>query len=170
MDVADAFLTVRQETPTVVTCISTDGTSEKFGLGRVLPGQRDGSLLWYKDITRVLQEQLQIEAFAAPPCILRSPGMEVLILLHVDDMLLVGDKEYLEGKLISILSGLYKLSIEKMSQPGDEVSFLKRRHVMLSDFEVVIYPHSKHFDRLFELLRVRKSWKTQEFTQSVTDQ
>ena len=159
MDVADAFLTVRQETPTVVTCISSNGATEKFGLGRVLPGQRDGSLLWYKDITRVLQEQLQIEAFAASPCLLRSPGMEVLILLHVDDMLLVGDKDFLEGKLIPILSGLYKLSIEKMFHAGDEVCFLKRRHVMLSESEMVIYPHNKHFDKLFELLRIRKSWK-----------
>eukprot|EP00434_Breviolum_minutum_P040749 symbB.v1.2.036227.t1/scaffold5065.1/size52819/1 len=140
-----------QETPTVVTCISSNGATEKFGLGRVLPGQRDGSLLWYKDITRVLQEQLQIEAFAASPCLLRSPGMEVLILLHVDDMLLVGDKDFLEG--------LYKLSIEKMFHAGDEVCFLKRRHVMLSESEMVIYPHNKHFDKLFELLRIRKSWK-----------
>lgn len=40
----------------------------------------------------MLQDQLQIEALAASPCLLRSPGMEVLILLHVDDMLLVGDR------------------------------------------------------------------------------
>ena len=42
--------------------------------------------------------------------------MEVLILLHVDDMLLVGDAEYLDEKLIPILSGLYKLSIERHEQ------------------------------------------------------
>ena len=159
LDVADAFLTVRQETPTVVTCIDSNGASQRFGLGKVLPGQRDGSLLWYKDITRVLQEHLQIEALPASPCLLRSPGMEVLVLLHVDDMLLVGDAEYLEKKLIPILSGLYKLSIDKMIKPGDEICFLKRRHVMLSDFELVIYPHTKHYDKLFDMLSVKRSWK-----------
>ena len=30
---------------------------------------------------------------------------------------------------------------------------------MLSESEMVIYPHNKHFDKLFELLRIRKSWK-----------
>ena len=35
---------VRQETLTVVTCISSNGATEKFGFGRVLSGQRDGSL------------------------------------------------------------------------------------------------------------------------------
>ena len=159
LDVADAFLTVRQETPTVVTCIDSNGTSQRFGLGKVLPGQRDGSLLWYRDITKVLYEHLQIEAFPAYPCLLRSPYMEVLILLHVDDMLLVGDFEYLEKKVIPILSGLYKLSIERMSKPGDEICFLKRRHIMLSDFEMVIYPHTKHYDKLFDLLNFRRSWK-----------
>ena len=51
--------------------------------------------------------------------------LEVIILLHVDDMLLVGNKDFLEGELIPILSDLYKLSSEKMFHAGDEVCFLK---------------------------------------------
>lgn len=51
IDVKDAFPTVQQEVPTRVTCTAdAAGSSVSYSLGRVLPGQRDGSLLWYKDL------------------------------------------------------------------------------------------------------------------------
>lgn len=34
MDVSDAFLTVKQETPTVVTCVDASGKKQEFGLGK----------------------------------------------------------------------------------------------------------------------------------------
>ena len=40
LDVSDAFLTVKQETPTVVTCVDATGRKQEFGLGRVLNLQR----------------------------------------------------------------------------------------------------------------------------------
>ena len=46
-----------------------------------------------------------------------------------------------------------------MFHAGDEMFLLKRRYVMLSESEMVFYPHNKHFDKLFELLRIRKFWK-----------
>ena len=45
MDFKDAFLTVEQKTSTVVNCVLADGQSISYGLDRVLPGQRDGSLM-----------------------------------------------------------------------------------------------------------------------------
>ena len=48
IDVKDAFLTVKQQRPTIVNCQLADGRTLSYGLGRVLPGQRDGSLLWHQ--------------------------------------------------------------------------------------------------------------------------
>ena len=74
LDVSDAFLTVKQETPTVVTCVDATGRKQEFGLGRVLPGQRDGALLWYRDITGLLKGKLDMEEMSACPCLLRAPN------------------------------------------------------------------------------------------------
>ena len=55
IDVKDAFLTVAQEQPTRVRCTDASGISISYSLGRVLPGQRDGSLLWHKDLVKFLE-------------------------------------------------------------------------------------------------------------------
>ena len=54
--VKDAFLTVKQQTAMVVNCTLADGEVQPYGLGRVLPGQRDGSLLWHR-VMKNLQPQ-----------------------------------------------------------------------------------------------------------------
>ena len=159
LDVSDAFLTVKQETPAVVSCVDATGRKQEFGLGRVLPGQRDGALLWYRDITGLLKGKLDMEEMIACPCLLRAPNCQALILLHVDDLLVVGDYSFIELQLLPILKGKYKLSIEVMKEPGDEVNFLKRNHVLTSKTEMVIYPHEKHFHKLFDLLNIKRSWK-----------
>ena len=69
LDVRDAFLTVQQECPTLVHTTDACGNSKSFALGRVLPGQRDGSLLWYKAITKFLKERLDLEEHAPYPCV-----------------------------------------------------------------------------------------------------
>ena len=103
LDVSDAFLTVKQETRTVVTCVDATGRKQEFGLGRVLPGQRDGALLWYRDITGLRKGKLDMEKMIACPCLLRAPNCQVLILLHVDDLLVVGDYSFIELELLPVL-------------------------------------------------------------------
>jgi hypothetical protein len=56
IDVKDAFLTVKQEVDTRVTCTDANGNSVQYSLGRVLSGQRDGSLLWYGDLAKFVKE------------------------------------------------------------------------------------------------------------------
>ena len=73
IDVKDAFLTVEQEQPTRVRCTAADGTSISYSLGRVLPGQRDGSLLWHKDLVKFLSNtSLKMAENEAYPSMLRS--------------------------------------------------------------------------------------------------
>ena len=87
--------------------VDATGRKQEFGLGRVLPGQRDGALLWYRDITRLLKGKLDMEEMAACPCLLRARKGQALVLLHVDDLLLVG--EYIELQLLSVLKEKYKV-------------------------------------------------------------
>ena len=83
--IADAFPTVPQREFTVVQCELAAGTRVEFFLGRVLPGQRDGSQLWHESFSTFLREELQISEFAAYPSLLKTQGGECRLLLHVDD-------------------------------------------------------------------------------------
>ncbi len=95
----------------------------------------------------------------ACPCLLRAPEGQALVLLHVDGLLVVGDYSFIELQLLPVLNAKYKLSMDMMKEPGDEVNFLKRNHVLISNTDMVIYPHEKHFHKLFDLLSIKRSWK-----------
>ena len=159
LDIGDAFLTVDQQQPTIVTCELASGDVEEFALGKVLPGQRDGSLLWYQALTSFLAEHLAMEPFPLYPCLLKSPDCKCLMLLHVDDILVVCSQNFLDGHLLKALKTKYKVSAEAIRSVGDSITFLKRRIVLEDSLKLVIYPHPKHFDKLFELMGVKKTWK-----------
>ena len=159
LDIGDAFLTVDQQQPTIVTCELASGDVEEFALGKVLPGQRDGSLLWYQALTSFLAEHLAMEPFPPYPCLLKSSDCKCLMLLHVDDILVVCSQNFLDDHLLKALKTKYKVSAEAIRSVGDSITFLKRRIVLEDVLKLVIYPHPKHFDKLFELMGVKKTWK-----------
>ena len=159
LDIGDAFLTVDQQQPTIVTCELASGDIEEFALGKVLPGQRDGSLLWYQALTSFLAEHLHMESFPLYPCLLKSPDCQCLMLLHVDDILVVCSQSFLDNELLKVLKTKYKVSAEAIHDVGDSITFLKRKIVLESQLKLVMYPHPKHFDKLFELMGVKKTWK-----------
>ena len=101
LDVRDAFLTVEQERPTLVHTIDAQGNIKSFALGRVLPGQRDGSLLWYRAITNVLKSGVGLEEHVPYPCILKSKDGPCAVMIHVDDVLVAGKKSFVLGKLLT---------------------------------------------------------------------
>ena len=135
------------------------GDIEEFALGKILPGQRDGSLLWYQALTSFLAEHLQMESFPLYPCLLKSPDCQCLMLLHVDDILVVCSQSFLDHELLKVLKTKYKVSAEAIRDVGDSITFLKRKIVLESKLKLVMYPHPKHFDKLFELMGVKKTWK-----------
>eukprot|EP00434_Breviolum_minutum_P041002 symbB.v1.2.036458.t1/scaffold5151.1/size30365/2 len=159
LDIGDAFLTVDQQEPTIVTCELASGDVEEFAPGKVLPGQRDGSLLWYQALTSFLSEHLSMEAFPMYPCLLKSPDCKCLMLLHVDDILVVCSQSFLDDQLLKVLRTKYTVSAEAIRGVGDSITFLKRRIVLEDLLKLVVYPHPKHFDKLFELMGVKKTWK-----------
>ena len=165
IDIKDAFLTVQQRTPTELTCKLADASEVNYRLGHVFPGQRDGSLLWHQDITKVLCEELCMEQHAPYPCILKSADGSCLVLTHVDDILVVGKKGFVMQKLVKCLQQRYELATQVMEKPGDEVSFLKRKMMSQLDGRITVETHHKHIEQmcsLFGLNRKLQNKKTLE--------
>ena len=105
--------TVDQEVPTIV-----DSNGTLYGTGKVLPGQRDGSQLWYKSITQYPQSRLGMEPLDACPCLLKRAGLSLAMLMHVDDLLLVGSRSFIEHEVVPTVLEKYKVSLEILKKPG----------------------------------------------------
>eukprot|EP00435_Cladocopium_sp_Y103_P017441 s1870_g4.t1 len=104
IDVKDAFLTVKQEVPARVSCTDAAGSTASYSLGRVLPGQRDGSLLWYKDLAKFVKEcSLEMTEFKSCPSILKSKNGDCFLMIHVDDLLVVGTRKAVMDEVIPAL-------------------------------------------------------------------
>ena len=160
IDVKDAFLTVEQEQPTRVRCTDASGTSISYSLGRVLPGQRDGSLLWHRGLVKFLgNSSLKKAENNAYLSMLHSTKGDCLMLVHIDDILIVGSRKTVLEKLIPSLQAKYTVSIEIMSGPGDEVTFLKKTHHLLDGGGMIIRIHPKHVDQLCKLFHLSKRWQ-----------
>jgi len=110
IDIGDAFLTVDQVQPTLVS-----SGKDTFALGKVLPGQCDGSQLWFEGVSGFLRERLSFRHCDAYPGLLGNE--ECLSFLHVDDMLVLTEQQYFGTKLMPSLSGKSVASIRFPSTP-----------------------------------------------------
>ena len=102
-----------------------------------------------------MRESLNIHECAAYPSILKSKCSECFILLHVDDMMILSTRHFLDLKLKPAFEEKYAISIETLTD-HNEICFLKRRHWLTEDGNLVMQPHHKHFDKLFELLKTSR--------------
>ena len=127
---------------------------QAYALGRVLPGQRAGSQLWNEDITNHPKQTMGMVECGIYPNMLKSKDSKSFILLHVDDLLVTGHVDKAEKELIPALKGACKILYSVMKQMGDEHTFLKRRHVLVSDELMLIKPHHKHVAQLKEILAI----------------
>ena len=118
----------------------------------MLPGQRDGSLLWYKDITEFLKSKLDMVEHEPYPCVLATRDRSCVVMIHVDDMLIVGhndvDQEFALGKFMDTMRSKYDISIDVLEKPGDEVSFLKRSFLLHEDGRLTIQTRHKHVSQM----------------------
>ena len=156
LDVCDAFLTVPQVRPTYVTHVGHDGVKDFYELAFVLPGQRSGSADWYDSFTEYLGSKLDVVKCEAHPSLLRSANRDdkFAVQMHVDDMLGLSKKKYLNSVLIPTLKEKYKISLRTVENVGDSLTFLKRKHVLRGSDQLLLMPSQKHFERLFELLHL----------------
>ena len=149
MDISDAYLSVPQ---TRLVIVQHAGVS--YVLGRVLPGQRDGSKAWYESFSAFLEEALGFEKCPALPSLIKESTTQFAMQLHVDDMLAVGSRRYLLEKLKPTLESKYRVSINILEGPGDCISFLKRHHTLLHDGRMLLTPSAKHFEKLFKVMNI----------------
>ena len=152
IDINDAFLTVTQREATVVT-----HGNEQYLLGRVLPGQRDGSQQWFDSMIAFLKSELDFEECRAYPCLLRSTTCRCVSFIHVDDLLAAASDDYFENVLKAKLTLKYKLSCQVIRSVGDSLEFLKRNHELVEDGVLHIHKKQLHFDRLFETVGMSTS-------------
>ena len=157
IDVADAFLTVDQKEATLVTACDSMGNKTEYSLGKVLPGQRAGSQLWYESFSSMLKQKLGMQECESYPSLLKDPSSSCFLLLHVDDMMVVGDASYIDSKFLPALKASYKVSCSFTRNVGDEVVFLKRTHKLVTHDRLTINAHPKHIDQLVKLAGIKPS-------------
>ena len=138
IDVGDAFLMVPQQELTQVSCTDASGATMEFVLGRVLPGQRNGSQMWHEAFSSFLRDELKITPCDAYPCLLRADNSECVLLLHVDDVLCLVEEDYLNKTLLPALRAEYQIFLDVVAREGDELTSLKRKHVMLGPNQLAI--------------------------------
>ena len=154
-DVQDAFVTVKQRDPTMIVAKDAVGNEQPYALGRVLTGQRAGSQLWNEGIANHLKQTLHMIGCEIYPSMLKTKDNKLFILLHVDDLLVVtGHADKVQKQLIPALQSAYKISYSIMKDMGDELTFLKRRHILVNDRLMLIKSHHKHVAQLKEIMDI----------------
>ncbi|CAE7679056.1 RE2 [Symbiodinium sp. CCMP2592] len=149
LDISDAYLSVKQ---TRLVIVQHAGTN--YVLGRVLPGQRDGSKEWYVAFSTFLDEALGFKKCDALPSLIREPASKFSMQMHVDDLLGAGSKRFLEEKLKPTLESKYRVSVHILEKPGDTISFLKRHHTLVAEGKMLLTPSAKHFEKLFSVMKI----------------
>ena len=87
---------------------------------------------------------LGMTAHVPCPCILRSADNSCYALIHVDDILVVGKRDFVMNRLVKCLKEKYEVSVQTMGKVGDEIQFLKRKMVLHHDGRLSIQTHYKH--------------------------
>ncbi|CAE7244295.1 RE1 [Symbiodinium sp. CCMP2592] len=149
LDISDAYLSVKQTRLVIV-----QHAGVRYVLGRVLPGQRDGSKEWYLAFSSFLDEALGFKKCDALPSLIREPASKFSMQMHVDDLLGAGSKRFLLERLRPTLESKYRVSIRILEAPGDTISFLKRHHTLLADGKMLLTPSAKHFEKLFSVMKI----------------
>ena len=77
-------------------------------------------------------------------------------LIHVDDMLVVGKRDFVMNRLVKCLKEKYEISVQTMETPGDEIQFLKRKMVLHHNGRLSIQTYYKHVQQMCALLGLNK--------------
>ena len=84
-------------------------------------------------------------------------------MVHVDDLMAAGVTKSLE-ELEKCVSSRYKVSAEWIKEPGDQASFLKRKHILVHPGLPVIQPHPKYVEKLMQVTGLSVSKATHKTT------
>ena len=115
----------RTRRPTVASVLSGKNVEEHC-LGCVVPGQRDGAKQWYLEVLMAVMDYTRSE-------------------------LKVGEKRNLQMRFLSpCLKKRFNLSLGIL-EPGGEISFLKKRHILTHDVQLLLALQPAHIGKLREL-------------------
>ena len=81
-----------------------------------------GAKAWFDFFTEYLTEELSGEC----PCLGRNETG--ILLIHVDDLILTGDSQYINEIFLLKIQGNFDTSVSKIERLGDEFNFLRRKY------------------------------------------
>ena len=122
LDIKDAFLQVPQAVPTQVST-----ASGHFEVKKNLPGQRIGAKAWFEHLTNWMKAR-EFSFSEINPCIGRL-GQKMMLLIHVDDVMFVGEQEYVTEQFIPDLKQSFEISEQHLVGEGSSFQFLRRTYV-----------------------------------------
>ena len=74
----------------------------------------------------------------------------------MDDILVVGKRDFVMNRLVKCLKEKYEVSVQTMEKPGDEIQFLKRKMVLHHDGRLSIQTHYKHVQQMCALMGLNR--------------
>ena len=140
LDIGDAFLQVGQPVPRIVRLGNRD-----FVILKCLPGQR------YLHFVDVLKQKFDAKVCIEQPCVIKVDGKAAMV-LHVDDVLFMGDESWLRNVFLPELEKQFKVSSTIVSrEQGGSFEFLKRCHVIDPHYsQITVYPEAKHVCAMYD--------------------
>ena len=82
-----------------------------------------------------------------------NPGLlrheHMMVLIHVDDMMVMGERQYIQDVFFPVLKGKFDASMNMLKLVGDEISFLKRSYKLMED-GITIAP-GKYIQNMLEV-------------------
>ena len=121
MNVKDAFLQVRQEEPAQVKT-----ARGHYEVKRNLPGQPLGAKAWFDYFTDWLKSR-EFQFSDINPCLGKREN-QMMVLIHVDDVLYLGSKEYLESAFLPDIKRSFDISEQHSAGDGTTFAFLRRTY------------------------------------------
>ena len=117
LDVKDAFPQVPQDEPTQVTT-----ATGHFEVRRNLPGLRIGAKAWFGWL-----REKGFEFSKTNPCLGKFTN-KMTVPIHVDDVLHLGEKEYVMDYFLPNIKDRFEISEQHLTGPGSSFQFLRRTY------------------------------------------
>ena len=133
LDIKDAFLQVPQAE---VVQVALHG--QQYAVRKNLPGQRLGAKAWFMFFKEYVSSVFDLEWCKEQPVLAREKTGKFMFMIHVDDLLFVGDTECWKSHFLPKMQEKFSVSFNEMKGPGSSIMFLKRKMVMLPDGMMIV--------------------------------
>ena len=110
LDAKDAFLQVEQERP-----LQVPTASGRFRVLRNLPGEKIGARAWFDHLVAYLEGK-GFTFCVENPC-LGKFGDQLRLLIHVDDVMFMGRRRYLEQIFLREITKVFDISESTLTKP-----------------------------------------------------